>query len=523
MGSKIIKRYLKLAVKKTFHFLDYPGRVGLEKVNFDNSRDYLFISRDLSAKRTLSKETISLIIFSTLLILGLLFFSKEVLSLPVLIAVSGLLATFYLVFMVFKLVAVSFSFSRQPIYFRRKEISSLEDKDLPVYTILIPLLRESEVMPQTIEALAAIDYPVDKLDIIITLEEDDIETINAFIKANPPKHFKALILPNVSPKTKPKALNVAFLQARGEFLVVYDAEIIPDPDQLKKAYLAFRRYPKIGCLQPRLDHYNSEQNILTRLFNAEFSFYYDLFLPGLQKLNFPIPLSGHSTHFRRSVLEKIGAWDPYNVTEDCDIGIRLHRFGYKVDVIDSVSKEEAASHFTAWIRQRSRWMKGFIQTSLVHLRYPLHLKKELGGWINFLAFCLTVPGTVLINVLNVFYWFLLIGWVTTQSNLIQDFFPGPILYLSVFTFVVGNFIFVYLNLIGVFKRGRFALVKYCLLSPFYWLLLAFATFRALFQVVFRPFQWEKTTHEGLVTTKESLIKLKEDYAVRPKKAVNQNF
>lgn len=288
--------------------------------------------------------------------------------------------------------------------------------------------------------------------------------------------------------------------------MIYDAEIIPDPDQLKKAYLAFRKYPNISCFQTRLDHYNADQNVITKLFNAEFSFYYDLFLPGLQKMGYPVPLSGHSTHFRRFVLEKIGAWDPYNVTEDCDVGIRLHRMGYKTEILDSFSQEEATSGLNSWMKQRSRWMKGFIQTSIVHLRHPIRFKKEVGGWNNLLGFLLTVPGTVIVNLLNLFYWLLLLGWFTTGSTLIQSFFPGVILYISVISFVLGNVIFTYLNIIGTYKRKRYSLVKYSLFSPIYWILLAIATVRASIQIVSNPYQWEKTNHgEHLLKGKYSII------------------
>jgi glycosyltransferase XagB len=386
--------------------------------------------------------------------------------------------------MLFKLYVVRESLSGKTIQFTRQEVAALRDDELPVYTILIPLYKEAEVIGQIRNAMTAIDYPPEKLDIIITLEEYDHETIEAIERADLPSHFKTLILPNVKPKTKPKALNVAFHKVKGEFFVIYDAEIIPDPDQLKKAVLAFRSYEDIACLQTRLDHYNATQSWITKLFNAEFSFYYDLFLPGLQKLNFPLPLSGHSTHFRAKVLRDIGCWDPYNVAEDCDVGMRLFRAGYRADMLDSLSQEEATCDVRAWTCQRSRWMKGFIQTTIVHLRHPLRFKDDLGGWRNFLAFLIIVPGSVALNLLNLVYGALLILWFTTHSPLIQAYFPGPILYVSIFSFIAGNFVFTYLNLLG----------SYSLLSFVYWFMLAYATVRASVQLIFKPHHWEKTTH-----------------------------
>lgn len=494
-----IKLRLEYFVKDILRFLDHPHHSEKHPVHFNNPVDFLFVPEIFSAKKHLYLETISLLVFVSLFVISLVWIFNIAFSVPILIIVSGVISLFYLGLMLFKLIIVSQSLKRPLISFAKKEISAIKNEDLPIYTLLIPLYKEAEVIPQIIKAMTAIDYPHDKLDIIITLEEYDHETINAIKKANPPEYFKTLILPDVTPKTKPKALNVAFPQTKGEFVVIYDAEIIPDPDQLKKAYLAFRKYPDIGCFQTRLDHYNANQNVVTKLFNTEFSFYYDLFLPGLQKMGYPVPLSGHSTHFRRSVLEKIGAWDPYNVTEDCDVGIRLHRMGFKTDIIDSTSKEEATSGLNAWINQRTRWMKGFIQTSIVHLRHPLRFKEEIGGWRNFIAFLFTVPGTVVVNILNLFYWLFLIGWFSTHSIFIQKLFPAPILYISVVSFIVGNSIFTYLNLIGAYKRERHALVKYSLLSPLYWVLLTFATIKALIEIFVKPHHWDKTRHGGHLT------------------------
>lgn len=483
----------KALILNYLRFLVAPPR---QSVDFANTADYLFRHELHSIKKHIHAETISLAIFIFIMMAFLLFALKFSFGISVLMSVSGAIAIFYFILMVFKLWIVAESISASFIDFTAEEIKNIKDKDLPVYTILIPLYQEEVVIGQIIKAMSAIDYPKNKLDIIITLEEYDLPTINAIKEANPPKYFKTLILPDVQPKTKPKALNVAFLRAKGEFLVIYDAEIIPDANQLKKAFLAFKKYPEIGYLQTRLDHYNAEQNIITRLFNAEFSFYYDLFLPGLEKLGFPVPLSGHSTHFRKSALDKIGAWDPYNVAEDCDAGIRLYGAGYKTGILDSFSGEEATSNLTSWIKQRTRWMKGFMQTSIVHLRHPYHFKNEVGGWRNFFAFLLIVPGTVLINFLNLFNWIILLLWVITHSEIIKSFFPAQILYISVFSFILGNLVFIYLNILGVFGRQKYSLVKYMILSPLYWILLAIATVRAVAQIITKPHYWEKTKHEG---------------------------
>ena len=468
--------------------------VTLDNHNYDNTEDYLFLHKSYSVKKHMHQQTFNAGLLMIICLASFVLLIHEFLLVSSFLIISASIASFYLFVSLFKLFVTFISLKEKFISFSSEEISAISDEELPLMTILIPLYNEALVIPQILDSMNKIDYPKNKLELLITLEEYDKDTIEALNKHNLPDHFKLVILPNVQPKTKPKALNVAFRQVKGKYLVIYDAEVIPEPLQLKKAYLAFKKDTHLGGVQTRLDHYNSHQNLITKLFNAEFSFYYDLYLPGLQKLDIPIPLSGHSVIFHSEVLKRAGAWDPYNVAEDCDVGIRLQRIGYKIGILDSVSREEATSTITSWIRQRTRWMKGFIQTSIVHLRHPLAFKKELGSWKRFFGFLLIVPGTVIINLFNFIYWIMLVAWLLFQPSAIQKFFPGFILYFSFFAFVIGNFVFTYLNLLGVHKRQRYGLVKYTILTPMYWLLLSISTIRAVIQLFIKPHHWEKTHH-----------------------------
>lgn len=490
-------------LKKILKFLDHPHSSEKKSVDFNNKKDFLFLPEIFSVRRHLYFESVSFVIFVFVLFGILVLLVKGLFGVPALVLVSGSISFFYLFLMVFKLYVVYHAVNVDLINFSKHTIDNLDDAELPLYTVLVPLYNEASVILQIIKALSSLDYPKDKLEILITLEEYDYETRMAIERAHPPAYFRIVLLPDVKPKTKPKALNVVFGEIKGDYVVIYDAEIVPDPNQLKKAYLAFKYYPEYAAFQTRLDHYNADHNLLTRLFNAEFSFYYDLFLPGLQKLNFPVPLSGHSVHFRRLPLMTSGGWDPYNVAEDCDMGIRLYRMGYRVGILDSVSREEATETVSAWAMQRTRWMKGFIQTSIVHLRHPFRFKDDVGGYRNFFAFLLVVPGSVFLNISNILYWFLLIGWLTTHSPYIQNIFPGVILTISFASFILGNFIFTYLNLIGSYQRGRMNLVKWSLFSPLYWVLLSIATVRATIQIVFQPHYWEKTKHGVSVIPEET--------------------
>ncbi len=259
----------------------------------------------------------------------------------------------------------------------RAEVDSLNEAELPIYTILVPMYKEPEVAQKIARTVTHLNYPIDKLDVKLLLEEDDPETRAKIAEVidSLPKCVEVIICPKVpkgQPKTKPRACNWGLDQARGKYLVVFDAEDQPEADQLKKAVIVFRRLEAkrghVACLQAKLNYFNARQNALTRFFTLEYTNWFDLFLPGLHAVRTPIPLGGTSNHFKTDVLKQLGGWDPFNVTEDCDLGMRMARKKYATEVLDSTTWEEANSQVMNWIKQRSRWIKGYYQTHLVHTR-----------------------------------------------------------------------------------------------------------------------------------------------------------
>ena len=255
----------------------------------------------------------------------------------------------------------------------------IPDEALPIYSVLVPLFRETDVLHQLIAALTQLDYPSHLLDIKLILEETDISMHRAVAILGLPKHISVVVVPAGKPQTKPRALNYALQFARGELITIYDVEDLPEPDQLRKAAAAFAMGPAhLACLQAELTFYNAEENWMTRQFTLEYSILFGIILPGLAHEKLPLPLGGTSNHFRTHILRNVGAWDPYNVTEDADLGLRLARHHYTTHVLDSRTFEEANTEFGNWVSQRARWFKGFLQTWLVHMRQPLVLKKEIG-------------------------------------------------------------------------------------------------------------------------------------------------
>ena len=382
---------------------------------------------------------------------------------------------------------------------RAKEIppDPLRDDELPTYSVLVPLFEEAEIVPDLIEALEAIDYPRDKLEVFLIVESADPKTYNAVFDTPLPEFMRVIVVPTRPPQTKPQALNYAFQFAKGSCVVVYDAEDMPDPEQLRCAAALLMRDSNIGCVQACLNVYNSKESFFTRQFTIEYTALFDCILPTLRMLGFPVPLGGTSNHFPRAVLSELGGWDSYNVTEDADLGICLARADYRVAILSSTTWEEAPENYSIWLRQRTRWLKGWMQTYLIHMRQPRRLLHELGGrgFIGLQVFM----GGVLLSVL-VHPWFYVLALLDLWSGVIFHSAVSTtgeaLWWIGVFNLIAGYFAGVALGIAAVRARGWHHLALSGLWMPVYWLLISGAAYRALWQLAHAPFYWEKTEHRA---------------------------
>jgi glycosyltransferase XagB len=407
---------------------------------------------------------------------------------------------------VFALLAIPFAFvvvwrtaalavviaSRSP----RRRSAARTPADLPVYSVLVPLYREAETLPGLITALDRLEYPRDRLDVVLILEASDTATISAAEGLDLPVGFRLIVVPDGAPRTKPKALSYALPLARGAFIVVYDAEDTPEPQQLIDALGAFHEGgARLGCVQARLDIETRGKGWLAWQFALEYAALFHGLLPVLAAWRLPLPLGGTSNHFRRSALESSGGWDPFNVTEDADLGLRLARTGWRVGTIASGTDEEAPANLQTWIPQRTRWIKGYMQTYAVHMRRPRRLLREL-GLAGFLSFQVVIGGLILSTL--VMPWALAIAiadlaggglWRSSEDGLQRAFEE-----LALVNLAGGYIAAIGLAAVAGARRGVHPSGFLLITMPVYWLLASFAGYRALVQIFRRPHLWEKTTH-----------------------------
>lgn len=391
-----------------------------------------------------------------------------------------------------RLVAL-FSRARPRPEVRRDTPRLAEYRKLPRVSILVPLLREEAVARRLLDALAAMDYPAPLLDIKLVLEADDAITRAAIARADLPPTTEVLTVPPDTLQTKPKAMNYALPFCRGEIVGIYDAEDRPDPGQIRAVVQHFASAPpEVACVQGYLDFYNSGDNWLSRCFTLEYAIWFRVVLLGVQRLGIPIPLGGTSVFFRRNVLEQVGAWDAHNVTEDADLGMRLARFGYATEMMSSTTWEEANCRVGPWIRQRSRWLKGYVVTWATHMRRPVALWRDLGprGFVGFQVLFLGAITSYLSIPLFWLFWLATFGlqmsfWETLPPWLVWGAFGSMI---------AGQSVMLSTAVVAARDLRRPGLLPWVLVLTPYWVLGAVAAWRAIGEVFTRPTYWHKTEH-----------------------------
>lgn len=367
-----------------------------------------------------------------------------------------------------------------------RPIGDLDDADLPIYTVIAPLYREAEVVGELVAALERLDYPRDRLQALIVLEEDDEETHQAVRDLEPPAFIQVLTAPPGAPKTKPRACNLALERARGEFLVIYDAEDAPHPRQLREAAARFAAdRPDLACLQAPL-RIERDPRFIPAQFALEYAIQFEVVLPFLAKAGLPFPLGGTSNHFRTSSLRAVGGWDPYNVTEDADIGFRLSAAGQRLDVISLPTLEPAPTRFRDWLPQRARWVKGHMQTLAVHARGPaVRTPGSLASLVLTLA--LSVASSHLHGLLAAWG---LIGFVEMVTS-----HQAPVMRpLDLSLLLLGWASSTMAGLVGLRRAGSPIRLRDLVGTLAYWPMQSLAAARASVQFVRDPYRWDKTPH-----------------------------
>ncbi|MEL6574758.1 MAG: glycosyltransferase family 2 protein [Pseudomonadota bacterium] len=377
---------------------------------------------------------------------------------------------------------------------RRLLLDNADAMDWPVISILVPLYREAEMVPRLLASLERLDYPRHCLEVCLIVEERDFPTQEAIDAMRLPRWARMIVVPDGAPRTKPRALNYALGFCRGRIVGILDAEDRPEPGQLKAVASALRTLPRrIACVQCQLSYFNARENWITRCFQLEYSIWFDVLLRGFERLGLPVPLGGTSVYFRRGALEAVGGWDAHNVTEDADLGMRLFRRGWRVRVLSVRTEEEANCRPLPWIRQRSRWLKGYLLTWLSHIRRPVALWREMGPR-GFLGFNVLFLGAACSYLAMPLFWISVIGWLLTGTTPWDSFVPDWAFWPLAVSLAGGQALMLAAAGLAMWRKRALDLMLWVPTLPFYWTLGALAAWKAVLELFVAPYYWDKTRH-----------------------------
>lgn len=411
--------------------------------------------------------------------------------------VFGFLASWAVLTLMLSALFKSAAFVTHMVYGERRdafdEMPLSEKAPLPKVSVLVPLFRETEIAHALVARLARLTYPKCLLDVVLVLEEEDDLTKATLAQVDLPPWCRVVVVPDGGPRTKPRAMNYALDFCEGDIIGIFDAEDAPDPDQITRVARQFQKSPpEVACLQGILDYYNPRQNWLARCFTIEYATWFRMILPGMARMGFAIPLGGTTLYFRREALEQLGGWDAHNVTEDADLGFRLARYGYRTEMVQTVTEEEANCRPWPWIKQRSRWLKGYMTTYLVHMRHPGILYRQLGGWkfLGFQLHFLTALSQVLLAPVLWSFWLVLLG---LPHPLGAVWSPDMLVAVGA-SFLVIEVVNLTIYFVTVSERQHAHLLPWVPTMHVYGLFGVIAAYKAVYELVRKPFFWDKTTH-----------------------------
>ncbi|HEX8232627.1 MAG TPA: glycosyltransferase family 2 protein [Caulobacteraceae bacterium] len=392
----------------------------------------------------------------------------------------------HIVFGLFALVAVARAASAAATVSPAAAAAPQADEELPSYTILAPLYGEPEMAAPLLRALGRLDYPKAKLQILLLLEADDEPTLAAARFVCAKGCAEVIVCPPGRPRTKPRACNIGLQRATGELLVIYDAEDEPDPGQLREAAARFAAGPpELACLQAPLRVHHAHK-VIERQFALEYAALFEIVLPALARIDAPFPLGGTSNHFKTEALRRVGGWDAHNVTEDADLGFQLARHGYRLGVLSLPTRETAPDRLYEWLPQRTRWIKGYMQTWGVHTRAPLEL-----GLRNAAVLTLTVG----LAIASAFLHGPACAWIGAQLLIWASGGGLPdVAVLDILLLGAGWIASIGVMAVGAYRARLPMSPADGLIAPLYWSLQTLAAMHALWQLALRPFHWDKTPH-----------------------------
>ena len=372
---------------------------------------------------------------------------------------------------------------------RRKRPQSNYTHEEPKFSIIVPTKDEEAVIGRCLNGLLDLDYPKDKLEIIIVdgNSTDGTCKICSDFSAKYPGTFK--VVNEKKSKGKPAALNLALPYATGEIVGVFDADSVPEKDVLRKvaSHLGDKQ---LIAVQGRTTSLNEKKNILTRVAAAEEKAWFQALLSGREKLKLFVPLNGSCQFIRRNALEELGGWDETSLTEDVELALRLVEKKRQIKYAEDVCcGQETPNGLRDFIKQRVRWYRGYMETALKYGRLLDTLnKKTVDAEIS-----LAGPFMMVVSLLSYVNWFFLALFLSESNPVIS--FTGLVIALTAVSMLSAG-----VALTASEKPMKLRNLLWVPAIYVYWLIQMCIAGWAFLKLIFRQKRvWNKTVKKGFIT------------------------
>lgn len=243
----------------------------------------------------------------------------------------------------------------------RRRRAAPSPREWPGVSILVPAHNEEIVMAGTLESLLHLDYPQDRMEIIVIDDSstDRTRRVIEHMMATDRRLKLVGIPPGLGGRGKSHALNQALRHAGYDFVAVYDADNAPEPQSLRMLVAELVADTRLAAAVGKVRTMNRGTNFLTRCVNIEFISFQWIIQAGRWRLLRLASLPGTNYVIRRDALERVGGWDPSAIADDAELTVRLTQEGYHIKFVPyAVTWEPEPQHWGVWLRQRLRWARG---------------------------------------------------------------------------------------------------------------------------------------------------------------------
>jgi cellulose synthase/poly-beta-1,6-N-acetylglucosamine synthase-like glycosyltransferase len=318
--------------------------------------------------------------------------------------------------------------------------------DYPSCTILIPAHNEEKVIGATIASMLRLDYPADRLSVLV-INDGSTDGTRAIIREAAARDGRVRIFDvpeGEGGKGKSRALNLAMAQVQSEVIAVYDADNTPEKNALRYLVAQLLENRELGAALGKFRTVNKDVNLLTRFINIETLSFQSMLQAGRWQMHNIATLPGTNFVMWTWLIRQLNGWDEQALTEDSELSIRIYQEGYKIKFVPyAITYEQEPQSWPVWVRQRTRWVRG---NNYVLGKFLKHISRFRSKRLMF----------DVLYTLSLYYVFFVaivisdILFIVSAANLVTISVPGP----YTFVWIMAFFLFLGETMLAISYDGE---------------------------------------------------------------------